>query len=138
MNEVGKSYEELDKRVTVVGLDATSLEMLLRYPDVASHLYIPALEKGKKKTDVTGAAAAAEEEEAEKRAKAARCLQPTESLTLGPEGIELGLEMGIDEEAAHHHRSSHHHQKQQPSHTQRVPVEVVAEEKGTEEESGQL
>lgn len=82
LNEAGKSYEEVEKELTLTGLDGRSLAMVARYPDAASHLRIPALGKRKKE---------------EGHGLEACLTHSTEDvLTLGPEGIELGLEMGVD------------------------------------------
>jgi hypothetical protein len=73
LNEAGKSYCEVGKRVTLIGLDPQSMAMIARYPDSASHLNVPGLRSEGGMEGCMG-----------------------EVLTVGPEGIELGLEMSVD------------------------------------------
>eukprot|EP00624_Nannochloropsis_granulata_P001310 evm.model.NODE_16415_length_7207_cov_38.667824.1 len=98
LNEAGKSYGEVGKHVTVVGLDPKSLAMIARYPDTASHLIVPGLRHGGEEGWLEGYLG--------------------EVMTVGPEGIELGLEMDVDE----------------PHPTEHGEVEVVRMEEGGERE----
>lgn len=82
LNEAGKNYEEVGKSVTLLGLNPEALAMIEAYPDAASHLRVPALRKRKEEKERHGLDA---------------CLgHDTDVLTLGPDGLELGLEMGVE------------------------------------------
>jgi len=98
LNEAGKSYGEVGKHVTLVGLDPKSLAMIAKYPDMASHLIVPGLRQGGEEGWLEGYLG--------------------EVMTVGPEGIELGLEMDVDE----------------PHPTEHGEVEVVGMEEGRQGE----